>query len=160
MRRIWYLGLQLVAIWTVPAVIAATQTWLAMTGSGRSVATLPLLLGELASWYLWAAVTPLVLYLARRHPPTTADYRWIAPHTACATAFTVLRATCELLYSLPVQGTPLTVSNVARGLRDNLPFEFLLNVIIYAVVLTFGTVALRERAESEAFVDSGPDDRE
>ncbi len=138
----------LLALWTVPAFIAATQAWFALGGPSGSAPFFGLLLAQLPSWYLWAAATPVVLLLARRWTPTARSYAWVAPHLAVAASFTIFRTVSALLYLLPFEGLPITLANIARGLRGNLPFGFLLDILVYGVILAFGAVALRERAEA------------
>ena len=155
MRRTWKLGLQLLVMWSFPALFFASQAWFAMAGGGQQAAPVTLLVGTLASWYLWAAATPLVLHLVERWPPTIANYRWMGPHAACAGGLAILRTAFELLYLLPSAGLPLTMANMATGLRANLPFGLLLNLLIYCVVVAFGNVALRESAHTESDTNAG-----
>ncbi len=143
----------LLALWTVPAFIAATQSWFAMGGPGRGASFGLLLLVQLPSWYLWAAATPVVLILARRWTPSTASFRWVVPHAAVAAGFAIVRSVFESLYLLPAEGLPVDIANLLRGLRGNLPYGFLLDLLVYAVILAFGAVALREREEAAASAD-------
>ncbi len=116
-----------------------------MGGPGRGASFGLLLLVQLPGWYLWAAATPVVLILARRWTPTS---RWIAPHAVVASAFAIIRTVFGLLFLLPSEGVPVNITNLALGLRGKLPFGFLLDLLIYAVILAFGAVALREQEEA------------
>ena len=142
------MGLQLLIVWTVPAFIAATQSWLAMGGPGRGPSFGRLLLVQLPSWYLWAAATPVVLRLARRWRPTTTGYQWVVPHLLVASGFAIIRTIFELLYLLPAEGLSINSANLLPGLRGNLLYGFLLDLLVYAVILAFGAVALREQEEA------------
>ena len=75
MRRTWKLGLQLLVMWSFPALFFASQAWFAMAGGGQQAAPVTLLVGTLASWYLWAAATPLVLHLVERWPSIATLHR-------------------------------------------------------------------------------------
>jgi two-component system LytT family sensor kinase len=65
-RRLATPYLLIVAFWTMLALFVAAQTWLSMLTHGHS--PLRILVYELIVWWAWAALTPLVLYLARRFP--------------------------------------------------------------------------------------------
>src|SRR5947207_14521122 len=65
----------------------ATQTVTVMHAQGMHHAWARLFLVTLVSWFSWALVAPLVLFLGRRYPPT--QFRrgatWLVHLTACVT---------------------------------------------------------------------------
>jgi two-component sensor histidine kinase len=55
-------------VWTLFALFFASQFWLQSQFLGRPVAFLQILSWQLVSGYIWFALTPLILYIARRFP--------------------------------------------------------------------------------------------
>jgi signal transduction histidine kinase len=67
---------------TVPAVIglmSATQSWVLMPRGPRTVSYATIAAYNLATWYLWAALAPLVVWLGRRFPLDGASWRRSLP---------------------------------------------------------------------------------
>lgn len=54
--------------WTVVGLFFSSQTYLAYTYAGRSIPWSGALFLGLSEWYVWAALSPLLLFLARRYP--------------------------------------------------------------------------------------------
>lgn len=55
-------------VWTVLALMSASQTAIFLALRGQAVPWTPLILGRLADWYTCAIFTPLFFWLARRFP--------------------------------------------------------------------------------------------
>jgi two-component system LytT family sensor kinase len=63
--RVW---LAVFACWTLLALLFASQTLLYYANAGNHVNSWKILAPALADWYLWAALTPAIAWLARRAP--------------------------------------------------------------------------------------------
>jgi FAD/FMN-containing dehydrogenase len=149
-------AIQLIVIWTVPAIFAAGQSWLGLRGRGGDVSIGGILLFQLASWYVWAALTPVVIGLARRWPASAATRGWMLRHLGMAVAFAAGRILFERLVLIPLEGLPMSLTTIERGLQGDLRLRLLVNVAIYAVVLGFAAASHREQADSDdAGADSG-----
>src|SRR3954468_7475749 len=55
-------------VWTVLALMSASQTALTLASRGQVINWTPLLVLRLADWYTCAIFTPPLLWLARRYP--------------------------------------------------------------------------------------------
>lgn len=142
--------LALLALWTVPALIGALQGWFAVRAAGREASFLGLLAGQLPGWYAWALFTPLVVWLASRWPPSRKPDLWLLPHALAAVGLAVARVALELLMLLPAEGLPLNARTFVRGLGANLPYGFLLDLVVYALVVAAGTLLVRPEVDREA----------
>ncbi|MEO9036736.1 MAG: histidine kinase [Gemmatimonadaceae bacterium] len=58
----------LIAVWTVPGLLACFQRWATGIFDQSPVSFAHVLLVGMPSWYLWAALTPLIFQLVRRFP--------------------------------------------------------------------------------------------
>ncbi|MEE8583599.1 MAG: histidine kinase [Acidobacteriota bacterium] len=54
--------------WTLAGLFFSSQTYLAYSYAGRPIPWAGALFLGLSEWYLWAALSPLLLFLARRYP--------------------------------------------------------------------------------------------
>jgi signal transduction histidine kinase len=64
----WRLWPLLVAFWTVPAILLATQIYYLYQAESRQISWWHLFGWEAAGWYFWVPATPLVLRFCRRCP--------------------------------------------------------------------------------------------
>lgn len=56
------------AIWTVPALLSVFETEMFAAQNGEHIALWRVLVSEVPPWYVWAALTPLIVQLGRRWP--------------------------------------------------------------------------------------------
>jgi two-component system, LytTR family, sensor kinase len=66
--RRWLRAFFIIGVWTLFGVFLASQSTLAFSRSVRPFSWQRILLVEMSFTYIWAALTPLVLWLARRFP--------------------------------------------------------------------------------------------
>ncbi|HKQ03948.1 MAG TPA: histidine kinase [Blastocatellia bacterium] len=66
--RRWLRAFFIIGVWTLFGVFLASQSTLAFSRSVRPFSWQRILLVEMSFAYIWAALTPLVLWLARRYP--------------------------------------------------------------------------------------------
>jgi two-component system LytT family sensor kinase len=93
--------LLILAVWTIPAVLSAGAGYLQATVD-EFTPPLRAAIIQIPAWYLWAALTPLVLTLARRFPiERPVDPATIAVHAGAsllaAAVHTVVQATSTVL---------------------------------------------------------------
>ncbi|HXE56634.1 MAG TPA: histidine kinase [Gemmatimonadales bacterium] len=58
----------IVAFWTVVGLLSASQTFLLLSAERQPVAPWRVILWQLAAWYFWALLTPVIAWLGRRRP--------------------------------------------------------------------------------------------
>ncbi len=56
------------AIWTVPALLSVFETEMFAAQNGQSIALWRVLVSEVPPWYVWAALTPVIVRLGKRWP--------------------------------------------------------------------------------------------
>jgi signal transduction histidine kinase len=95
MRRLWVWP-AVGAGWTALALLLAVSASLTYRSTGRAANWTLSLERSLVEWWLWALLTPLVVWLARRFP---LDRRWpwraVALHLAAGMAIAVLKTAAE-----------------------------------------------------------------
>jgi len=86
------LWLAVFLVWTVLALMSASQTALAFAARGQAFAWTPLIAGRLADWYTCAVFTPPFVWLARRFPLEPGVWRRHLPiHFAASIVAVVLK---------------------------------------------------------------------
>ena len=95
MRRLWVWP-AIGARWTALAVLLAVSASLTYRSTGRAANWTLSLERSLAEWWLWALLTPLVAWLARRFPLDRAwPWRAVAVHLAAGMTIAVLKTAAE-----------------------------------------------------------------
>lgn len=125
--RVW---LAVLACWTVLALLFASQTLLYYAYAGNHVTSWRVIVPALADWYLWAALTPAIAWLAGRAPivPT----RW---SRALLVHLPVSIAVAALKLAARVWLGRLWPSALATTTFRNLVMaQFHLNLITYWVI--------------------------
>jgi two-component system, LytTR family, sensor kinase len=56
------------AVWTIPALLSVFETEMFAAQFGQHIALWRVLVSEVPPWYVWAALTPLIVSLGRRWP--------------------------------------------------------------------------------------------
>jgi signal transduction histidine kinase len=105
--RWWRQALLILGIWTVPGLIDTAQSFFFHTLRGEQVPLWYLLLAGVADWYVWALLTPFIVWTARRVPLERLSWRWIVFHavaSVCSALF-VLVVTVSLVWIIP-EGLP------------------------------------------------------
>lgn len=100
----------LLAVWTVPGVLQASQLWISNTIDGRAPSWWRIGIVEMPGWYLWAALTPLIFTMADRFPLRRGmAVRNGAAHIACwigcSAAQTAVIATTTRLFGAMTSAT-------------------------------------------------------
>ena len=66
----------LVAFWTLPALLLASQMHFMFAEEGREISWSHLLGWQIVGWYFWVPVTPIVIWFGRR-VPSPRHRRWL-----------------------------------------------------------------------------------
>jgi two-component system, LytTR family, sensor kinase len=141
------------SIWAGVGLFDATQTVTVMHAQGMHHAWVRLFLVTLVFWLPWALVTPCVLFLGRRYPPTQVRRvgTWLVHLTACAVVAMVHSA---LIAGLVVLLNPLAESPAPGPFTSVWSYRFyngvLSYLLLYAAILAISYILdARERLMRE-----------
>jgi signal transduction histidine kinase len=141
----------LVALWSIPGVLAGVETVLFQMMEGRHPPLGRVLLQQCAGWWAWAAMTPLVFMLAERWPlrrPLRAGT--VGIHLLGSLVATLVHGTVYSLVSLALATTPppsislIVVRSVVGWLPITVPIYFGLVAVAHWL-----TLARREREREQ-----------
>jgi LytS/YehU family sensor histidine kinase len=118
------------AFWTLFALFAAVQTWLAMITHGHSV--LRIVFYQLCLWGVWAAMTPAIAWFTGRVPLTPARRRNVLLHVLTGLSATVVHSFAWIALTIVIR--PWDAMTV-REIGPNLPYAMMarlpLEMMIY-----------------------------
>lgn len=118
------------AFWTLFALFAAVQTWLAMITHGHSFPRV--VFYQLCIWGVWAAMTPAIAGFTERVPLTPAHRRNVLLHILTALTTTSIHAFAWIALTIVIR--PWDAMTV-REIGPNLPFAMMarlpLEMMIY-----------------------------
>lgn len=109
-------------VWTVLALMAASQTALSLVAAGQQVPWMHLVLGRLADWYTCAIFTPAFLWLARRYPLESGVWRrnivihLVASIVAVVIKYIIYVPIARALYRQHISYSQALVANVVTEL--------------------------------------------
>ena len=86
-------------VWTIPGLVALSYYYLNQSVTGQEMSWPFALVSTLPNWYLWAAMTPLVIWLARKFPLDRFSWRKhvIAVHLPAMLGMILLHSLANLL---------------------------------------------------------------
>jgi two-component system, LytTR family, sensor kinase len=135
--------------WAWPAVVFAVCTLLGLINAGQSslhafLANRPISWWRVAAvglfdWYVWAALTPFVLWLARRRPLRAG--RWALPlllHADASVALALLVITLDVPVVLALRQAPAEPLSPSQLWHRYFFLEFHLYVLLYWALLCVG----------------------
>lgn len=124
--RVW---LAVFACWTLLALLFASQTLLYYANAGNHVSSWKIIAPALADWYLWAALTPAIAWLARRAPIVSPRWpRALLVHVPVSIGVAVLK----LALRVAVGRAWPTLATTTFG--NLILAQFHLNLITYWVI--------------------------
>jgi len=124
--RVWLI---VFACWTLLALLFASQTLLYYAYAGNKVNSWRVIVPALADWYLWAAMTPAIAWLARRYPIVSRRWgRALLVHVPASIVFAVLKLGVRVLLG---HASPLLATMTLRNL---MLATLHMNVITYWVI--------------------------
>lgn len=135
--RTW--ALVIVGVATILGFVATLQSYYAYRVRGREADFWEMAAYTLPDWFLWAALTPFVVWLARRVPVTRG--RWVRAilfHLCAGTllAFAELLASCVLISA--VAGLPAGTTSLWDYYIQVISFFSLPSLLIYGMILGAG----------------------
>ena len=88
-----------VAIWTFPGLAALSYYYLNQTVSGQAMSWAYAFVSTLPNWYIWAAMTPAILWLARRYRIERSNWKTmlLAIHLPAMVLFMLIHSLVNLL---------------------------------------------------------------
>ena len=128
-------------IWTFFAVLNASQVFIGMRAEGMDHSFGTMLAWQLSNWYLWALLTPLILWLGRRFPFERARWaRSLAVHFLFCALVAVAHSALHNLATIYIR--PFGALTNERPFLDmfwgRLASQFHLYVLIYGTILGAG----------------------
>ena len=116
MRRRWVIWLLVFSGWTVLAVFFAVSSSLTFVAAYQPPQWRLTLLMSLTEWFAWAALTPLVAWLARRFPLRAGSFvTSLAVHAPAGFFIAVVKVTLTRILRIPIVRTNeyFIISNLA-----------------------------------------------
>ncbi|UCD23857.1 MAG: histidine kinase [Gemmatimonadota bacterium] len=148
-------ALQLLGIATFLGVFSASQQYIMLSLQGEKMPLIGVIIFAMPFWLLWAALTPLVVWLARRIPLVRTHWvSKVAAHVAIASIL-------ALLHSLVIVAVQIALQPAASGEMFEQPFwtlfmsfaayELSLNLLAYSAIIgiTYATDFYRRFKERE-----------
>lgn len=126
----------LFAIFTIPALISALLTHTRMIQLQRETVFWKWLLDFSLSWYIWAALTPLVVWLGRRIAIERTDWlKPIALHLGFALVLSVFQISLAVVFSILVYAEPMNWNYVSGQIVPTIFGRLLSQLTVYFVIL-------------------------
>src|ERR1051325_3919609 len=95
-RRRWLKWMLVFLCWTLIGLIFSSQAYVYYAVRGGDVRWIPTLTWVFAAWYSWAALSPLILWLARRYRIERHDWqRALILHLMASVLFSVAHAALQ-----------------------------------------------------------------
>jgi LytS/YehU family sensor histidine kinase len=93
------------------------------------------LASQLASWWIWAAVTPLVVFVSRKRPVTGSGWRVsLGVHCAVGIAVVVGVVALQTVLAMGTESIAFSVDRYLSGVTGNLAFFLTANLITYGAL--------------------------
>src|SRR5262245_29944290 len=152
LQRWWVQALVVLGIWTVPGLIDTAQSFFFHALRGTEVPLWYILLAGVSDWYVWALLTPFIVWTARRYPLEWLDWRHVALHAVASvcSALLVLSATVPIIGIMP-EGPLRRERSFTELLSIHLIGKFVFYVLTYWLILgiTHGLIYYRKFRERE-----------
>lgn len=122
--------------WTLLVLIFATQSYLYLTAKCEPVTWPSVLLWAMSEWYTWAALSPFILWLARRFRIERQNWlRHLGIHVLAALCFAALQPVLQATIKYAGLGGDLTARPFTTILNQLLLTKYHLNLLIYAAII-------------------------
>lgn len=136
----------IVAIWSVPALVAAYSTYVSAGTQGHPIEFWRAFAIECPGWYVWVPLTPVIFALAKRFPVIRRpSARAIGAHVGLMFIATVLYAAVYLWSIIQFRPSPLTLSSAV--IESVLIGSVVMTLALYAA--TFATCLAVDYARRE-----------
>lgn len=160
LRSAWSRTLALLGVWAIPALVLAGLTHVRLQQIGEPTSFWAWVGGQLAFWWIWAALTPLIIWLAKhfridRSPRT----RSVLVHTILSILLGAGQLCLAAFISIRLHGEPTTwayyVGEVVPYLMWRGPWAALTYWAVLGVVYAFDyNRALRDREVQAARLEA------
>jgi two-component sensor histidine kinase len=139
-----------VALWSVVGLVFATEEYIAAHAFGGSVTWRRTVVYALPAWYLWAAITPLILHLARRYPIRRGGAAYALVMHLTASALLSLAHTAATIAVLKwLEPALLNGASYQQALRHRIQFASQLDIVTYWVVIGIAHAVAFYRRQTE-----------
>jgi len=138
-KRIWAKWTLIAGIWLIPALLSGGQLYLRMKALGLPASFGQAFLGQLFTWYLWAAVTPLLFWLRRRFRIDREKW-WagVLAHALLSTIIVLFYFVVWVLIYMVWQPGPFNASDFSAHYRQALSATLFLQYLVYWIVIGVG----------------------
>ena len=145
------LALLLLAIWTIPGLIQATTTYVVYALKGMEDMPLHVaLLARVPEWWVWAAATPVIVWLGRRWPVTRAPWKSVPLHLALNALVAAGDISVSYLCGRVLEQQPYAVTPLTQILPWMLLKTAFFEMVIYGSILAADAAWRYQRRYREA----------
>ena len=138
------------ACWTTLAFVFASQSYIYGIVTGEEKNWSRVFFWTLTDWYLWAALSPVIFWLARRFIFERGTWRLaLVVHAAAAVAFSLLHILLQAATQTFCGWSPAGVKSIASVFAFLLTKKILLDVLTYAGIVAVSHAALYYRRYHE-----------
>ena len=135
-RRRWVTWALILLAWSVPAILFGVLSHARMVSLEQKSSLWIWVADHLASWYTWAAFSPLIIWLGRKYRVDRAPrIRAIGVHLAAGLVVALIHSAIATFASVALHGEPLTMEHYTdvyiRWLAWNSPWS----LVVYWIVL-------------------------
>ena len=145
----------LVVLWSVVGLVFATEEYIAAHAFGAPVSWRRTVIYALPAWYLWAAVTPLILAFARRYPIRRGNATYALVFHLTASALLSLAHTAATIGVMRwLDPALLNGATYQQALRHRIQFASQLDIVTYWVVIGIAHAVAFYRNQTERELQS------
>lgn len=149
--RVW---LQIFGIWTLAAVNISTQIYLNVRQLNPEASWLLLFLKQLPAWYLYALLTPVIIYFYECYPLDIPNWKKnLLHHIVIALLILLVFSHFRLLALTHIQGTRLidmSLDSYLHAFPSQLAWDLAVYAFIMAVIFADKALSSRKQKELEA----------
>lgn len=148
--KVWQKWLLLGGCWTLLALVFASQSYVYSAASGEGKAWGRIFLWTLADWYLWAALAPLILSLARRYRFERRHWgRALLVHLPAAVLFALLHLWLQAFVQAHTGWAKIEGFSIWLGFLYLFTKKIHLDLLTYAAIVGTSHAALYYRRYHE-----------
>ena len=149
-QRRWRQRSLIFGCWTLLALVFATQSYLYLSARGETVTWKSVLAWAFSEWYTWAALSPFILWLARRFRLGRRHWpRRLLLHLAAGAFFAFFQPLIQATLKYVGLGGDLRPRPFSVILLQLLITKYHINLLIYAVMIGISHAAEYYRRDRE-----------
>lgn len=136
--------------WTALALVFASQSYVYSAASGEGKDWTPVFLWTLADWYLWAALSPFILHLARRYRFECATWRRaLLAHLPASVLFSLLHLALQAVVQTSTGWAKIEGASTADAFFYFFTKKIHLDLLTYWAIVGVSHAALYYRRYNE-----------